>query len=292
MSIQRTAKRGPNDGSGASIRAESEPVHTFTRAGSTIHYWAVGEPGGPTVVLTHGVTLDHGTYGGQVRVLRDAGYRVIAWDLRGHGLSQPMGERFSVDSTTEDLAVLLEEADVDRAVLVGQSFGGLVALELYRRSPERVAGIVLVGTPTPGERLPWHQQVLQRVNLLVLRLVPERHLRRMLPTFMSKREDVRRYVARASQALSKADMFTVNEAVLEGLLTGDPLERFDVDVLLVCGEGEMPIMMRMMRAWAERYERVRLEVVDDAGHLANQEEPAAFNEVLLGFLRQKLALDG
>jgi len=292
MSSKRTAKRGPSDGSGASIRAEREPVHTFMRAGSTIHYWTVGEPGGPTVVLTHGVTLDHGTYAGQVPALRDAGYRVITWDLRGHGLSQPMGERFSVDSTAEDLAVLLEEAGVEGAVLVAQSFGGLVALELYRRSPERAAGLVLVGTPTPAERIPWYQQVLQRVNLLVLRLVPERHLRGMLPTFMSKREDVRRYVARTSQALSKADMFTANEAVLEGLQSAHPLERFDVDVLLICGEGETAIIARMMRAWAERDGRVRLEVVDDAGHLANQEEPVAFNEVLLGFLRQRLPVDG
>ena len=292
MSSQRKAKCGPNDGSGASIRAEREPVHTFTRAGSTIHYWSVGEPGGPTVVLTHGLNLDHGTYAGQVPVLRDAGYRVITWDLRGHGLSQPMGERFSVDSTAEDLAVLLEEAGVEGAVLVAQSFGGLVALELYRRSPERAAGLVLVGTPTPAERIPWYQQVLQRVNLLGLRLVPEKYLRRMLPTFMSRREDVRRYVARTSQALSKADMFIANEAVLEGLQSAHPLERLDVDVLLICGEGETAIIARMMRAWAERDGRVRLEVVDNAGHLVNQEEPVACNEVLLGFLRQRLPVDG
>ena len=188
--------------------------------------------------------------------------------------------------------MLLEEAGVEGAVLVGQSFGGLVALELYRRSPQRVAGLVLVGTPTPAERLPWYQLVLQRVNTLVLRLVPERHLRRMLPRFMSNREDVRRYVARASQALSKADMFTAGEAVLEGLLSAHPLECFDVGVLLICGEGEQAIIARMMRAWAERDGRVRLEVVDNAGHLVNQEEPAAFNEVLLGFLREKLPVGG
>lgn len=117
------------------MQVEGEPAHTFTRAGSTIHYWTVGEPGGPTVVLTHGATLDHGTYAGQVPALRDAGYRIITWAPRGHGLSQPMRERFSVDCTTEDLAVLLEEAGVDRAVLVGQSFGGLVAQELYRGRP-------------------------------------------------------------------------------------------------------------------------------------------------------------
>lgn len=140
-----------------------------------------------------------------------------------------------------------------------------------------------------ADGLPWYQRGLQRFKLPVLRPWPEQHLRGMLPTCMSKREDVRRYVARASQAQSKADMFTVSEAVREDLLGGDPLAHFDVDVLLVCGEGEMPIMML---AWAERHERVRLEVVDDAGHLANQEEPAAFNELLLPFLQENLPLEG
>ncbi len=90
----------------------------FTRAGTTIHYWTAGEPDGPTVVCTHGVTIDHGTFDEQIPALVAAGYRAIVWDLRGHGLSRPAGEPISYLNAAADLAMLLDETAVDRATML------------------------------------------------------------------------------------------------------------------------------------------------------------------------------
>jgi pimeloyl-ACP methyl ester carboxylesterase len=82
------------------------------------------------------------------------------------------------------------------------------------------------------------------------------------------------------------DFVWVTEAALEGLLDFDPLPEADVPVLLVHGEDEMPMVVRMMQAWATRSPNVRLEVVSDAGHLPHNDNPASFNAVLRAFLAQ------
>jgi 3-oxoadipate enol-lactonase len=261
-------------------------AHALARDGTDIHYWVAGPDEAPAVVLTHGVTLDHGTYAGQVPALLEAGYRVITWDMRGHGLSRPMGARFSIQSTVDDLRAVLDEEGIEQTILVGQSFGGAAIQEFYRRHPERVAGLVLVGSPALGEPMPWYQRAFSRTRPTLLRLWPEGSLRRTLPAFMSKKAAVQRYVAKATLLLSKADFIAVTEAALEGLLDFPPLDAVRVPVLVTLGDGEMEMVARMIRAWHERDPQVLVELVEDAGHLANQDNPGAFNRILLDFLRR------
>jgi len=257
---------------------------TFERAGSRIHYWTSGGDDGPTVICIHGVTLDHGTWDGQVPALLDAGYRVITWDLRGHGASRPMGEGLSIHLATQDLKALLDKTEVARSVLVGQSFGGSVAQEFLRLYPDRVSALVLVGAPELGHRYPLQHRLFGRTRPLVLRLWPERHLRRTIPAFMSAKPEVQRYVAEANQALSKADFVAVTRAALEGMLGYDRAEELDVPVLLTHGENEAAWLVGMLRSWAASDALVTCHPVPGAGHLANHDSPTAFNETLIGFL--------
>jgi 3-oxoadipate enol-lactonase len=273
-------------GVGWEVMPHEDEMRTFERAGTTMHCWVSGPEDAPVVVLTHGVTLDHGTYAGQVPALLAAGYRVVTWDMRGHGLSQPMGDRFSIETTVNDLKAVLDALGIEQAVLVGQSFGGSAIQELYRRHPERVAALVLVGTPALGQPMPWHHRAFARARPTLLRLWPEGPLRRTLPAFMSKKADVQRYVAKATLALSKDDFTAVTEASVEGLLNLPPLEAVHVPVLVTLGDGEMALVATMVRAWQERDPQVLVEHVPDAGHLANQDNPEAFNQILLALLRR------
>ena len=70
--------------------------HTLDRSGSRLHYWLAGPAAAPLVVLAHGMTLDHRMFEQQMPVLADT-YRVLAWDMRGHGRSQPAGDTFTID---------------------------------------------------------------------------------------------------------------------------------------------------------------------------------------------------
>lgn len=252
--------------------------------GATIRYWSTGERRHGTVVCTHGASLDHDAFTAQVPVLRDAGYRVVRWDLRGHGASQPMARPFRLRDAADDLRAVMDDAGVERAALIGQSFGGFVAQELCRRASARVSALVLIGTPPLGRRPPWPYLALQRTRPLALRLWPEGHLRRVLPAFMSNGPEVQRYVARATSVMSKAGIIAVTETALEAFGFRDDEDAMAVPTLFTHGEREDPMVARMIASWVEVDRLSTRHVIPRAGHLANQDYPGAFNDALLGFL--------
>jgi pimeloyl-ACP methyl ester carboxylesterase len=105
-------------------------------------------PAQPTVVFIHGVLNDHSVWILQSRYLAHHGWNVLAMDLPGHGKSggEPPA---SVEDASTAIIGLLDAAGVQKAALVGHSFGSLIALETAARAPERVSHLVLVGTAFP-----------------------------------------------------------------------------------------------------------------------------------------------
>ncbi|MDZ7866230.1 alpha/beta hydrolase [Acidovorax sp.] len=105
-------------------------------------------PALPTVVMVHGVLNDHSVWALQSRYLANHGWNVLAVDLPGHCRSA--GEApASVEAGADFIAALLDAAGVQRAALVGHSFGSLIALEAAARLGVRVSHLVLVGTAYP-----------------------------------------------------------------------------------------------------------------------------------------------
>ena len=118
-----------------------------------------GGTGGIPVVFVHAYAGDAGQWAAQLEHLRPS-RRAVAFDMRGHGRSEaPAQDDYSVASLSEDIAAVVDGLGTDRFVLVGHSMGGLAALTYAGRNPERVAGLVLVGTPgkVPAEQA---QQVM------------------------------------------------------------------------------------------------------------------------------------
>ncbi|KQN77084.1 MULTISPECIES: alpha/beta fold hydrolase [unclassified Duganella] len=120
----------------------------ITEDGTRIHFkdWGTG----PAVVFSHGWPLQGDAWEDQMIFLASHGYRVIAHDRRGHGLSsQPWGGN-DMDTYADDLATLLNALDIKEATLVGHSTGGgEVARYIGRHGSARVKKAVLVGAVPP-----------------------------------------------------------------------------------------------------------------------------------------------
>ena len=97
---------------------------------------------GPPIVFLHSTRLTRGMWAAQMGQLSDT-YKVIAPDLPGHGVRAD--EPFTLDSAADLVARVIDEAAAGRAVVVGLSLGGYVAMHLAARSPDRVRGLVLAG---------------------------------------------------------------------------------------------------------------------------------------------------
>jgi len=139
------AKPGPTAPAQPGARAGN---YLTVADGTVIHYkdWGSGQP----VVFSHGWPLQGDAWEDQMFFLASHGYRVIAHDRRGHGLSSQPWSGNDMDHYADDLAALIEHLDLKKAVLVGHSTGGgEVARYLGRHGSRRVAKAVLVGAVPP-----------------------------------------------------------------------------------------------------------------------------------------------
>jgi pimeloyl-ACP methyl ester carboxylesterase len=101
--------------------------------------------GSPTLVLTHGLAASGETWRAQVDDLSRR-HRVITWDLRGHGRSPSPDGPYVLEDLADDLRDVLDASRTERAVILGHSAGGVIAMQFALGHPDRTAGLVLVGT--------------------------------------------------------------------------------------------------------------------------------------------------
>jgi len=130
-----------------SIRA-ARPATIRTADGLDLHYEDWGS--GPPVVLVHSWALHSQMWRQQIPALNEAGFRVVAFDRRGHGASGNNGHGFDMDTLADDLAAVMDQLDLAGAVLVGHSMaGGEIVRYLSRHGSGRVAKVVLLAPTTP-----------------------------------------------------------------------------------------------------------------------------------------------
>jgi pimeloyl-ACP methyl ester carboxylesterase len=116
--------------------------------GLSVHYQQVGE--GPDVVMVHGITGNLAVWHLKlVPALADR-YRILTYDLRGHGLSGAPPTGYSLDHMADDLCRLLDALDIERPVVVGHSYGADIGLYLAAGHPERVSEVIAIEAALPA----------------------------------------------------------------------------------------------------------------------------------------------
>ena len=121
---------------------------SIDHGGVSIWYESHGFDDGHPVLLSHGYSATGDMWGGQIEPLTEAGYRVIVWDMRGHGRSDspPDDAAYSEAATVGDMAAVLDACGVDRAVIGGLSLGGYMSLAFHLVHPERARALLLFDT--------------------------------------------------------------------------------------------------------------------------------------------------
>jgi pimeloyl-ACP methyl ester carboxylesterase len=247
---------------------------TVALNGIGLHYEESGA--GPAVLLTHGFSSTARAWEAQHRALRDR-YRLITWDMRGHGETESPGDpgRYSSDLTVADMRALLRHLGVERAVIGGLSLGGTMSLAFHRVHPEMVRALVICSSG-PGyrnaeARAEWNRRAEARAADLEAR---------GLAALDSGdgHQDARRH--RSAQWLAHAarGMLAQQDASVI-----DSVPSIRVPTLVVVGDQDTPFMAPSQYL-AAKIPGARLEVITGAGHLTNLDQPQAFNRVLVEFL--------
>jgi len=253
------------------------------RKGCPIHYWTGGPEGRPLVVLTHGACVDHRSFDPIAPVVAQQ-YRVLNWDVRGHGLSQPMGENFTVPLAAEDLLAIVDRLGYQQAVFVGHSNGTYISQELAFRHPERVKALVIAdGTCITWTRTAFENWIV-RSSGDFMALLPYETLKKAGLGYVSSKKEVQAYTYAAYSMLSRQDYLTIWRGASHSL-HAEPNYRITQPLLLVHGDDDkMGDIAKIAPAWAALEPNCQYVVIPHARHFAILDNPDFFNKLLLEFL--------
>jgi pimeloyl-ACP methyl ester carboxylesterase len=229
------------------------------------------------LLLSHGYGATSDMFAPNVPALA-AHRKVVTWDLRGHGTSQSPAdpECYSADNAIADMAALLDELGLERAVLGGHSLGGFLSLDFTLAFPHRVAALVLIDTG-PGYRNDeardaWNRRALATADRLAERGADA--LGTSTELHAGAHRDVSGLILAARHTLTQRDAH-----VLAGLPS------IGVPTLVVVGADDTHFLAAADYMTA-KIPAARKVVIPDAGHAPNIDQPEKFNAELLAFLSE------
>ncbi len=248
------------------------------------HVWGTEGPG---VVLVHGLGSCGEDWPFQVERWQRH-YRLVAPDLRGHGQSAPIRAPVTVADFADDVAAIVQAADVAPAHVVGLSLGGMVAQELALRHPELVRSLVLVNTFCRLRVRGWRDRRRIWARTLALRLLPMSFVarstaRRLFP----QPEDAELYRApvKRLRGNDRRSIWLAWQAIRHHD-TCDRLEHVRVPTLVVHGEEDTTVSYVDCQVLAQRIPGAQLKTIPNSGHATPLDAPNRFNMAVEEFWKR------
>jgi pimeloyl-ACP methyl ester carboxylesterase len=243
---------------------------------------------GQPVVLLHAFPLARGMWQPQVAALSGA-YRVLTPDLPGFGGTSGIPSTPSVQAMAEVVGGLLDALGLqDQVVLGGLSMGGYVALAFVRQYPHRLRALILADTRAEADT---EEGKSNRDKLISFARghTARDVLEQMLPKLvggatLSQRPAVVEEVRRLAAAQTPAGVIGALEAMRDRPDSTDLLASIRVPTLVLVGSEDALTPPPVAQTLAAGIPGASLTTIPGAGHLANLEQPAAFNEALRSFL--------
>lgn len=255
--------------------------------GAQLYFEVVGE--GQPMILLHAGVADCRMWDDQFAVFAEH-YRVIRFDLRGFGRSAMPAGNFSNHG---DLAGLLNYLQIERAIVVGISFGGKIAIDFSLAHPQRITALVL-GAPSIGGSKP-SQRILQfweaeeaAADEEDWDTAVELNLRLWVDGIHRQADEVnpavRKKVGQMQREIFQLDIpDDVEEIGLEAAANGR-LAEITVPTLVLVGELDLPEKVEQSASLANEINNAQHSIIPNVAHMLNMEAPAQFNQLVLDFL--------
>jgi len=249
---------------------------TLDRDGVGIYYEVHGNRG-PVILLTHGYSATSQMWEGQIDEL-SKDHRLVTWDMRGHGQSDSPDDPslYSEPATVEDMAALLDAVGAKTAIVGGLSLGGYMSLAFNRVHPDRVEALLIIDTG-PGFKKDESREGWNKTSLRTA----ERYETEGLAVLNSGSAERRQaqHTSAKGLALAARGMLTQRDA---GVINSLP--DIKVPSIVVVGSEDTPFLAAS-DYMAAKIPGAQKAVIPKAGHAANIDEPQAFNDAILNFLR-------
>lgn len=253
----------------------------------TISYTDEGPDHTPVIIFIHGFPFNKSMWNKQVEILIE-NYRIIAYDVRGHGSSSIGTDKFSIEIFVDDLLGLMDALKIEKAMICGLSMGGYIALNAVENFPKRFGALILCDTNCMAD-------------------TPEAKVKRMISIENIENFGVEYFATESIKNLFAPESFVTNKekiAAIKEMIIGTSVESLSstltalstrkdtctglanirIPVLIVVGKEDKitpPDASRMMQ---RNIRGSILSIIEHAGHLSNIENSYEFNSHLKKFI--------
>ncbi|MBO4119115.1 3-oxoadipate enol-lactonase [Cupriavidus gilardii] len=271
-------------GPGPAAQPPASETHRVIVGDVTLHARIDGTEG-PWVVMAHALAADHTLWDAAAAHLAPR-YRVLRYDLRGHGRSDAPVGPYSMLRMADDVVALMDGLDVPQAHFVGVSLGGMIGQTLGVRYPERLHSLTLVDTTcrTPQHAHPmWHERIGQVEAHGMAGVIDGVLQRWMTPAYRAAHPDQVERI-RAMVLATPVRGYVGAALAILGFDQAEALARIHCPTLVVVGEQDQGTPVSEAKAIADAIPASQLEIVPNAAHLPPIEQPERFHAVLDAFL--------
>lgn len=250
-----------------------------------VSYDLIGPDQAPVVVLSCSLGTDRSMWDPQMPALSDR-FRVLRYDLRGHGSSPAPPGPYEIADLGEDLLALLDRLEIERAVLCGVSIGAMTSIWVGARAPDRVRRLVLCCT---SARFPSQARDVYRARAKIVLengvdTVADGALERWFTApFGEANPDLMALIRRGLTSTSSEGYAGCCEALAAVDLRPD-LGSITAPALVIAAGDDPATPADYGRLIADGIRRARFELIADAAHLANIEKAEQVTPLILGFI--------
>ena len=255
-----------------------------TIAGIEMHYEVSGQ--GPWLMLSHSLAANLHMWEPQMQALQQH-FTVLRYDTRGHGQTQATPAPYTLDQLADDAFALLQHVGAQRAHWVGLSLGGMIGQTLAIRHPACLDRVVIAdstGKAAPNAAQMWGDRAATARSQGMAALVQPTLSRWFTEPFAKAHPDLRQQVGDMI-AHTPVEGYAGCCAAISDIDTLAGLQQLKHPGLVLVGDQDMATPVAMSAQIHEHWPGSQLQHITDAAHLANMQQPEAFTQALLNFLR-------
>lgn len=232
----------------------------------------------------------------QIPLLQENGFRVITYDLRGHGKSDVGDGQYTIELFVDDLIALLDYLKITKTIVCGFSMGGYIALRAIERNPERFNALILCDTTSSADS-------------------DQARLRRAASIKLIKKDGVKPFAEGFLKAVFTEQSFSMKQNVVDearkmilsnypvgicGALlamaartdTTEVLFKISLPTLLLVGEYDTITPQAATKTMHDKIQNSKICIIGNAAHMSVMENPNEFNEQLIKFLKNVKSTKG
>jgi len=266
------------------------PIHTqmIPIAGAELAVHIQGPKGGPAVLMAHSILSSAMMWQEQSALLSACGFQVICADTRGHGQSTAPQAPYHMDDLANDSIAILDALGIEKAHYVGLSLGAMSGFGLAIQHSKRMLSLLLCdgrADMTQAFAQPWDERMQMAKNSGVQVLAAPTIERWFGAEFVKNHSEVaERFIQVAAQ--TQLEGFIGCAKAIQNLNYLGEVPQIQVPLTLLVGANDGPLPQAMTHI-SELVANSKLEIIANAGHLPNIDQPSAFNAAMMRHFFQK-----